>query len=844
MVLACLGSLLGLVSARAQPPLDSALPVPRLFTVMPPGGRAGATVEVTFTGADVEEPQGLIFSDPAIRAGVVLPIPASAADPKKPAPPPPITKFMVTIPAGTPPGSYDVRLVNRWGVSNARVFEVGELEEVLEKEPNNEIEQAQRVAVNTTINGTIASPTDVDYYVFLGKKGQRIVVSCLASSIDSRLIAAVEMYDRAGRLLAANHHYRGTDALTDCTLPEDGDYFVRVHEFAYTKGNAEHFYRLSVSTAPWIDALYPPVVEPGATAYLTVFGRNLPQGQLDRSSASGGRALQRMTVKLKVPDQALESAQRPYTGTVAPESLAVNGFEYRICNQAGVSNPALLSFGRAFVVLDNEHNETSQEAQYLDPPCEIAARVTTNGHPHWYAFPAKKGDVYAIELFGERLGGTADLYFRVINAATKETLGELDDNAETLSRTKFITRSTDPPRYRFVVPADGNFHLMVASRKAAAEPDPRQVYRLSIVREQSDFRLVIMPPAEYTPDSVCLLRGGEQNLTVLVDRVDGWNGEIRLEAEGLPPGVTCPAQTLGAGAKQANLVLSAARESLVGTWELKVRGTAVIGGRKVVHEARPAGVTWPVPPQQNIPAISRLDRSLVVAVRDRAPYRVAATVDKPAFVQGDKAALTLKVDRYWPDFKAPLQAVAVDLPPNLAVNNNQPVTIAADKNAANVQLTTGPNVLPGNYSFLLRTTAQVPYSKDPAAKQKPSINVVLPSTSVTVAVLPKQVAALSVTPAKISLKAGGRGEVLVRLARMYDFSGEFKVRLVLPANVKGITAEEVTIPPGKTEVKLPFRAGLDAVPGNSQDVVVRAVAALTETVSATHDAKLSLSIVK
>ena len=139
---------------------------------------------------------------------------------------------------------------------------------------------------------------------------------------------------------------------------------------------------------------------------------------------------------------------------------------------------------------------------------------------------------------------------------------------------------------------------------------------------------------------------------------------------------------------------------------------------------------------------------------------------------------------------------------------------------------------------------QVPYSKDPAAKQKPSINVVLPSTVVTVAVLPKQVAALSVTPSKISLKAGGHGEVIVRLARMHDFSGEFKVRLVLPANVKGVTADEVTVPPGKTEVKLSLRAGLDAVPGNPQDVIVRAVAALTQNVSATHDAKLSLSIVK
>jgi len=73
---------------------------------------------------------------------------------------------------------------------------------VLEKEPNNDVPQAQRVELNSTINGSITAPTDVDYYVFSGKKGQRVVVSCLASSIDSRLFPAVEIYDSTGRQLA------------------------------------------------------------------------------------------------------------------------------------------------------------------------------------------------------------------------------------------------------------------------------------------------------------------------------------------------------------------------------------------------------------------------------------------------------------------------------------------------------------------------------------------------------------------------------------------------------------------------------------------------------------------
>jgi hypothetical protein len=43
-------------NAQAQPRLGSNLPAPRLLTVMPPGGKIGSTVEVTFTGTDLEKP--------------------------------------------------------------------------------------------------------------------------------------------------------------------------------------------------------------------------------------------------------------------------------------------------------------------------------------------------------------------------------------------------------------------------------------------------------------------------------------------------------------------------------------------------------------------------------------------------------------------------------------------------------------------------------------------------------------------------------------------------------------------------------------------------------------------
>src|SRR5205814_1057475 len=196
--------------------------------------------------------------------------PAPKPDPKQPTPKPaPIAKFKVTISADVPVGIYDARLIGQWGISNPRAFVVGDLAEVAEKEPNNDVEQAQRVEVNSTINGIINNPTDVDYYVFAGKKGQRIVVSCLASSIDSRLNPNLEIFDATGRKIGENRNYQGEDALLDVTATNDGDYFVRVSYFTHTQGSAEYFYRLSITTAPWIDAVYPPMIEPGKPAQVT-----------------------------------------------------------------------------------------------------------------------------------------------------------------------------------------------------------------------------------------------------------------------------------------------------------------------------------------------------------------------------------------------------------------------------------------------------------------------------------------------------------------------------------------------------------------------------------------------
>src|SRR5262245_46584642 len=382
-----------------QPPPDSQLPNPFLTVLTPNGGKAGTTFDVSFAGADLEEPEALLFSHPSIKAEAIQPAPPPA-DPKKPAAPapkPPSSKFKVTIGKDAPLGNHDVRLVSRYGISNPRAFVVGDLTEVMEKEPNNDVAEAQRVELNTTITGAIAAPTDVDYFVFAGKKGQRVLVSCLASTIDSRLHAGIEIYDTRGKQLAAARNYQGHDALADLNVPADGDYYIRLFEFTHTQGSPEHFYRLTLTTGPWIDAVHPCVVLPGKPTQVTVYGRNLPDGKLDPAAVVDGRVLEKISVPVNPPNDPGRLQRLDFSGRVEPPTAFLDGFEFRLRNAVGVSNPFLLTYAQAPVFVDNEANDTPETAQEISVPCEIAGRIEKKRDRDWYVFSAKKGEVYNVE---------------------------------------------------------------------------------------------------------------------------------------------------------------------------------------------------------------------------------------------------------------------------------------------------------------------------------------------------------------------------------------------------------------------------------------------------------------
>ncbi|HJZ54419.1 MAG TPA: PPC domain-containing protein [Gemmataceae bacterium] len=716
--------------------MASAQTGPHLFTVFPPGAKAGETVEVTLTGTGFDGADTLLFSDPQVKAELV---PGSVVIDPKPRQPQPGTvmvgqlstaKFKVTVPDG-PPGMLDVRIVTKSGLSNPRAFVVGELAEVNEKEPNNDAPEAQKVDLDTTVNGVISTPTDVDYMKVQAKAGQNVVVYCLTTSIDSRMQAELMVIGPDGKPLVSNHGYRGGDAVLDFLPAVDGEYLIRVSQFAYTTGGPDHFYRLTVTTEQWVDAIYPPVKYAKKS---TLYARTWHSVKTDpRFTRPDGRPLEVITHEFGSFPVPRDGGVLRTNRVIAPSAAAIDAAEW----ETPLHGANLLLFPQQTTVVDNEDNDTPEKAQPVTLPCDIAGRIEKKGDRDWYVFEAKKGEVWTLEVFADRIGSPVDAFF-ILTDEKGKVIVEQDDGPDTLSPHQFYTKSDDPGRYRFVVPADGKYRVMVSTREAATQFGVRDQYVLRIAAEKPDFRLAVMATAANLPDAGTLPKNATALFNVYVFRFDGFDGRITLSAENLPPGVSCPLQTIGSGQTRGTLVLTATPDAEDWAGFVTIKGTA----EKLSHPARPFSVVWPVPglalnqPPQNIPMITRMDRGpgLALAVRGEAPFRLIAKSADPIKVKpGEKAEVTLKIERK-DAFKDPIQVFSAtpNFGPRQQGNNPpQPLgTADASKDELKLSLDVAPNTPPGTYSVVLTGRPGTPPPKGPQARPAPSY----PAMPVTVIV--------------------------------------------------------------------------------------------------------------
>ena len=478
-------------------------------------------------------------------------------------------QFAVSVAADVPPGNYEIRTVGFYGISNPRTFVVGVKKELNETEPNNAREQAVRVEVNQTVNARINGATDVDWYKFAGKAGQRVLIDCVARGIDSKLDAALEIYNTAGkRLDFARKNLVSQDALIDVTLPADADYLVKVYDFTYA-GGEDYVYRLTISTGPYIDFVMPAAGLPGSNSQYTLFGRNLPGGQ-PAGIVSHGHPLEKLVVNIPLP--AASDLLDPKL-TLEPFSAGIDAVPYAINSSTGPSNVVMIQFSGTAPVVETEPNDKGPQAQKIVVPGEIDGQFQARNDIDCFQFDAKAKESYWIEVVAHRAGAALDPVVVIDQVKTndkgEETLtriSALDDDPTNPLANLFDTLSDDNV-VKFVAPADGTFRITLRERYGNSKHD-LGVYRLIVRKETPDFRVVavataLTPPGQRqaTPCGITLRRGDNFPVQVVVFRRDGYAGPVTVTAEGLPPGVTCRDISVGVAPPSGVLVFSSSEDA-------------------------------------------------------------------------------------------------------------------------------------------------------------------------------------------------------------------------------------------------------------------------------------------
>ena len=335
--------------------------------------------------------------------------------------------------------------------------------------------------------------------------------------------------------------------------------------------------------------MFPPVVEPGKPTQVTIYGRNLPNGQPADGFTADGRPLEKITISVTPPADAVGKLTS-FTH-VDPVNALQDGFAYTLKGPGGLSNPVVIYLARDKMTVKTVSASTPETAAVLNGPGEIAGFLAKKGERDWIAFTAKKGEKFTITLDAERIGASGDFFFSVRDGKDpkKDLSGEQDDDNDILHPFGFYTRTSDPGVYTFTAPDDGKYYVVVGCRESSYLSGPKAAYRLRIGAPMPDFRAVVMPYSRFYQTGSTVWQGGTQAYYVFAHRIDGYTGTLEVVAEGLPAGVTAKPLMIGPAARWGVLVLNVAGNAAPATTPITVKITGTDCRRQNARACRPPG---------------------------------------------------------------------------------------------------------------------------------------------------------------------------------------------------------------------------------------------------------------
>jgi hypothetical protein len=747
---------IGAGAARAEAPVAS--------YIFPAGGQRGKTVDIRVGGLFLHTSCAFEMLGPGVQAskqlrrtstlwleGPLLPLPDSqqAEDyPKDMA-------GQIVLQPDAPLGMRYWQLWTAQGATPAMKFQVGDLPEIVEEEIAGDPMPVE-VKLPVTINGRIFPREDVDLWAFAARKGQTILCEVHAARLGSPLDAHLEVLDPQGRRITEGLGTVGGDPVVRVTAPADGKYQVRIHDVRLRGGQA-YVYRLTLTADPYVDYTYPLGGRRGSRTAFELTGQGLPPG----------------TTEITLP----ANGSRDYVHRLEIGGKQTNGF--------------LLDLDDLEEHREAEPNDDPAQVKPVRVPAVLNGRIQKPGDIDYWAWVARKGAVYELELRAARLGSPLDGVLTVLDSSGKE-----------LARADSPGPQQPDPVLRFQATADGTYLVRVQDR-FRSRGGPAFAYRLRVDHQAPpDFRLHLQP------DALTLPRGGQAKLKVQVERQGGFTGPIPLAIDGLPKGVTFAPAALAAGQGAVDLIFKADKDTVIGASRLTIRGTVLLEGKAVTRTAEVA-----------VPRALPVLDTVLLAVALPTPFKIKGDYQMRWVARGTSYERRYQIERG--GYDGPI------------------VVSLTDRQARHLQGVTGPTITvpPGATEFTYpvqlppwmetgRTSRVcvmgVGVVKDKDGREhEVSFSSTAQNEQLVAVVEPGP---LDIETARASLAAipGQTMALPLRVARGKALKGAVKVELIVPAHIKGVSAAAVVVPADRDRAALAIRFASDPLGPLNMPLTIRA----------------------
>ena len=647
--------------------------------VYPAGGQQGKSVDVIVGGQNLSDVKGVFVNGNDITGTIVKILPVDLKEKNlriKEQDIPQIeerVKVNIVIGKNAELGVHDFRLVTESGYSNRIFFDVNELPEVNEIEPNDKPENATPLAkLPCVVNGQILAG-DRDCFLFKASKGQtivcqtkaRLLVPYLADAVPGWFQPILTLRNSEGKEVAYDDDFGDNpDPVIIYKIPQSGNYTLEIKDAVY-RGREDFVYHISIGEIPFVSSIFPLGGEIGKKTKVKLEGVNLAKN----------------TVKLKVK----KSDENKIFFTVNGKGLHSNSIKF------GASHGHEISM---------EKDNSFSTPMPLPLNTTVNGLISRQGKEDWYVVSGQKGQNMVIQIMAHRLGSQLDADITIYDENHK-MLMQLDDYPDKSEGME--TFHADPQLvYKFL--KNGNVFIRI--RDVLGKGGQAYGYRLFTGKPLPDFDLRI------EPSNLTVNQQGTTTFTVFALRKFDFMGEITLRLNGLPAGFTISNNVMQKGKSQLIMTVTAPKEAKLGPLNLEIIGKSVTADAIAERKAEPV--------EEKMQAFFNLHllptSDFLSTVIPPLPFIISHTIPADSVINISKdTSFTFKIKVNRADgFNLPVQLV-LNYPPN-GIVRMKPVVVPAGQTEVMVTFEMNNNAFNQSFNLVVSGTARVPRTRTAKAK--------------------------------------------------------------------------------------------------------------------------------